>query len=293
MKKKLLIWIDRLMDIILIGFMLVVGWIAMQVFLLTSFRIPSDSMEPTLQAGDAILVEKWSYGARLFDVFEAAKGKQVEIKRTAGLGKVERGDVVVFNDPCPNEWRKLEMHLMKYYVKRCVALPGDTFYIEKGRYRVKGCSEPIGNVQAQERFEWLVTRSGEIDPAMMRVYPGGKEHPWTPIEYGPIYLPQAGDTIKIDRIMAIRYGDAIEWETGDTLHIEGDCVTLGGRELKGYRFKKSYYFMTGDRVENSRDSRYWGLLPEEFIVGKVWRIWKSVDPFTKKMVWERVGKVVK
>lgn len=62
--------------------------------------------------------------------------------------------------------------------------------------------------------------------------------------------------------------------------------------INGYRLRKNYYFMAGDNGMNSQDSRYWGMLPEEYIVGKAWIIWKSVDPYTDKFRWDRFLKVI-
>lgn len=147
MKSRLKKIFDKVIEVLFAVCLVAVTWLAVELFCITSFSIPSDSMEPVLKAGDNIWVEKLSYGTRLFNVTEALKGNRVEIKRLPGLGKVKRGDVVVFHNPCPHEWMKLEMDLMKYYVKRCAALPGDTFYIENGIYKVKGYDKPIGDVE--------------------------------------------------------------------------------------------------------------------------------------------------
>ena len=80
MKIVLKKWIDRLLDLILWAAGLVALWIAGQVFLFASFRIPSDSMEPTLEAGDFVLVNKLLVGPRLFNLSEAMEGKRVEIR---------------------------------------------------------------------------------------------------------------------------------------------------------------------------------------------------------------------
>jgi signal peptidase I len=65
---------------------------------------------------------------------------------------------------------------------------------------------------------------------------------------------------------------------------------LNGKPLNTYQFQKNYYFMAGDQVEGSQDSRYWGLLPEEYIVGKAWIIRESTDPYTGKFKWDRFKK---
>lgn len=293
-KKRLKKICDRTIEALFAVCLLAVFWLGVEVFCITSFRIPSDSMEPELLAGDNIWVEKLSYGTRLFDLKEAVKGNRVEINRLSGINKVKRGDVVVFHNPCPNEWMKLEMDMMKYYVKRCAALPGDTFYIEHGIYKVKGYNEPIGNVEGQKEFSKTIDREGyDEDHPLMRVYPNNKFTGWTPQTFGPLYIPQCGDSIPMHERNVLLYRNVIEWEQQKELVWQDQEALLDGEVITGYRFTGNYYFMVGDKVENSRDSRYWGLVPEDFIVGKVWKIWKSVDKFTGEIKWERFGKSVK
>lgn len=88
------------------------------------------------------------------------------------------------------------------------------------------------------------------------------------------------------------YKNVIEWEQGGKVRSEDNKIYLNDRIITGYRFRKNYYFVAGDKAENSKDSRYWGLLPEEYIVGKAWRIWKSVDEMQGKTRWNRVWKKV-
>lgn len=86
-----------------------------------------------LLPGDNILVNKWVMGARIFNIWDAAEGKEVRISRLLGLGEIKRNDVLVFNFPYPAQWDSIGLNLMTYYVKRCVALPGDTFEINVRR----------------------------------------------------------------------------------------------------------------------------------------------------------------
>lgn len=88
------------------------------------------------------------------------------------------------------------------------------------------------------------------------------------------------------------YRNAIEWEQKKKLLLRGDTVLLNDSVIHTYRFKENYYFVAGDKVMNSQDSRYWGLLPEPFIVGKAVRIWKSVDRNTDKIRWNRIFKKI-
>lgn len=268
-------------------------WIFLQVFLIASFRIPTDSMEPTLLEGDAVLVEKCSMGARLFDVNSSLKGEQGPIYRTLGLRGLKRNDVIVFNNPCPHHWRKMEMDIMQYYVKRCIALPGDVFSIENGRFKVSGHEDELGLMEAQDEFRNMIKQMNlPTDSPLVRAYPGDSLIGWTAINFGPFYIPKAGDSIPMNRRTFLLYRDVIEWEQNHRLTIQGKQVCLNSKPISGYRFKKSYYFATGDKASNSKDSRYWGLLPEEYIVGRVCRIWKSVDPWTDKIRWSRIMKKV-
>ena len=88
------------------------------------------------------------------------------------------------------------------------------------------------------------------------------------------------------------YRNAIEWEQKKKLFLRGDTILLNDSVIRTYRFKENYYFVAGDKVMNSQDSRYWGLLPERFIVGKAVRIWKSVDRETDKIRWNRIFKKI-
>ena len=83
---------------------------------------------------------------------------------------------------------------------------------------------------------------------------------------------------------------SISWEQKKKLTLHGDSVLLGDSVIHNYRFCENYYFVSGDKMVNSKDSRYWGLLPEPFIVGRAWLVWKSVSPNTGKMRWKRIFK---
>lgn len=284
-------WLNRGIDIFLWGCGCALLWLFIQVFCIASFHIPTDSMEPGLLAGDVVLVNKLDYGARLFNVLDAVEGKQVGIARLPGMGKVGRNDVVVFNNPCPKQWRKMEMDVMQYYVKRCVALPGDVFRIEDGRYKVAGYTGSLGKADAQDQFKQMIVQQGLSDNnGIVRAYPGDSITGWTVAEFGPFYIPGIGDSIPMNIHTCKLYGNVIEWEQKEKLSYIDGRVYLAGKPIGGYRFLKNYYFMAGDKAQNSKDSRYWGLLPEEYIVGKVWRIWKSEDKDTGATRWERIWK---
>lgn len=264
-------------DTLFWGCMVVALFVVMQIFLFSSFKIPSNSMEPGLIAGDYVLVNKLIPGARLFNVFASLRGEQVQIVRLPGLREIRRNDVVVFNYPYPNNLDRIEMHMMKYYIKRCLGLPGDSLSIVNGYYRVNGIFEPVGNIEGQELFS---VQSNKMlkDAGLYWSFPKDSLISWNVKNFGPLYLPRKGDVIDMNRENISIYRKLIEWETGQKLN----------PRIVSYTFQKNYYFVAGDRIEDSQDSRYWGLLPEEFIVGKATFIWRSMNPQTRGVRWDRI-----
>ena len=267
-----------------------ISWIISSVFLFSSFKIPSESMSPELVAGDNVLVCKPIIGARLFDVFASMRGEKPSIYRLFGMNAVKHNDVLVFNFPYPRGWDKMEMHIMQYYIKRCVGLPGDTLSIVNGLYQVSGSEQALGNLESQAN---LRTKKSEfIEEEVFNTFPFDSIMSWNIKDFGPLYIPKQGDVVSMNRETFALYRKLIEWEQQTVLHYVDSAVYLGQEWITEYCFKKNYYFMAGDKVDDSQDSRYWGLLPEEYIVGKAWIIWKSVDPYVGKFKWERFLKKI-
>ena len=283
-------YVDKLLTLACGVCVLFIMVILLQVTTFASFRVPTGSMNPTILSNDYILVNKSIMGARIFDIWEAAEEKEVEIHRLPGLGKVKRNDVLVFHYPYPRSNDSLSMHLLKYYVKRCIALPGDTMGIEHGHYYIKGVNEPVGNVEAQKRISRL--RKGDARGIVMDAYPWDKYLNWTIQDFGPLHVPARGQTVAMDSTAVKLYRKLIELEQKKPMTRSCYKVSLGDSLIQEYRFTENYYFMGGDNMENSKDSRYWGLLPEPYIVGVATRIWKSVDKYTDEVRWDRVMKKI-
>ena len=153
--KKFVRKIECMLDFVFILSVLLVVWLLLQVTSLASFSVPSSSMEPTLQSGDCILVNKWVIGARIFNPWDVAEGKETKVCRLPGMRKAKRNDVLVFHNPYPIMEDSLSMDMQKYYVKRCVGLPGDTVVIKNCCYRVNGTNEVLGHLPTQEHLARL------------------------------------------------------------------------------------------------------------------------------------------
>ncbi|AXG72825.1 signal peptidase I [Flavobacterium arcticum] len=117
---------------------------------------------------------------------------------------------------------------------------------------------------------------------------------WSVDNMGPIYIPQEGKTVALNKETLPFYKMIItEYEKND-LKVNGDEIRINGEVVDNYTFKQNYYWMMGDNRHNSEDSRYWGYVPEDHIVGKPVFIWMSVDQnepwsnFGKKVRWDRM-----
>ena len=260
---------------------------AMRVFLFTSIiRIPSDSMEPAVMAGDFIIANKQIPGPRVFkDVRQIRIDGKVQTKRFKGIRVVRRNDVLVFNFPYSGSWDRIDMALNIYYLKRCVALPGDTFLIDNYATSA-GCTFRQLELEQMSR--------DDFQPDIWDCFPFDSVHyRWNIKDFGPLYVPEAGATIAVDTLNVRLYKNLIEYETDKKLSVSAGLVYLDDELLIDYTFRMNYYFMAGDNVFNSQDSRYWGLLPEDCIIGKAVIVVKSVDPRTGKYRWGRFMKAIK
>jgi signal peptidase I len=232
-------------------------------FIFEPFRIPSDSMMPTLLDGDFIVVNKFSYGLR----WPVLNSKFIDI------GQPERGDVVVFRHP-PNPNIN--------YIKRLVGLPGDRIEVRDDHLVINGETielKPLG------RF----TDGCYVDLRLSEETLGNHTHQVLscrsqnglvgPYALGPNDSPPVCNRKQFRKVYTAR--------------VCRESPPESGRDLADFQFgvvPEGHYVMIGDNRDNSEDSRGWGLVPEENLVGKATRIWFNFDLQRDKVVnWSRIG----
>jgi len=114
---------------------------------------------------------------------------------------------------------------------------------------------------------------------------------WNSDNYGPVYIPEQGKTVELNSETLPFYKTIIDDYENNDLKVNGTEIRINGKVATSYTFKQNYYWMMGDNRHNSEDSRYWGFVPENHIVGKPIFIWLSIDPNGKginKIRWDRV-----
>jgi signal peptidase I len=296
-------------------------------------------------------------------------------KRLGGFGKVKNDDVVVFNFP-EGDTVATNMQDRSYYemvrtfgrervntdkrsfgdiiyrpvdkrenyIKRCIAIPGDSLKIVNGQVLVNG--KPQKDIPGIQ-YNYLVTIQGnslnsnameklnispeDIEGSGSRMvikmttenfkkldgmkfvtskeriiwpkddhdpnfFPSDSQYNWNLDNFGPLWIPKKGVTISLTTKNLPLYRRIIDVYEENDLNVKDGVIFINGTEAKEYTFKMDYYWMMGDNRYNSADSRYWGFVPEDHIVGKASFVWLSLDKnksFLAKIRWDRLFMVVK
>jgi len=365
-KSKLREWGDAILFAVIAATL--IRWLIME-----AYTIPTPSMEQSLLVGDFLFVSKFHYGSRttttplqvplthqkiwFTDIPSYSTLIQLPQYRLPGISEVKRNDVVVFNVPPIelNEGIDYPVDLKTNYIKRCVAIAGDTLRIADRQVFVNG--KAIENPPLMQ-FSHIVTANDEINDRVLKrykiydqevvgrtstsviyqmhitkevadelrklnfiqdvrigtyngadglgprtekmvessIFPDSKIFPWNGDFFGPIVIPKEGMTITLDENNLAMYGSTIaKYDHNENVKIENGKLYIDGKETSQYTFKQNYYFMMGDNRHNSLDSRYWGFVPEDHIVGKAFFIWLSIDreaDFLHKIRWNRFFKLI-
>ena len=244
-----------------------------RIYLIDLYRVPSSSMLPNVQPGDYILVSKITYGPRVLNVRKLLIKKELGYKWYKGIGSIRKGDIIVFNKPIyPYNLSDNSNIYGNCLVKRCYGLPGEIVRIENTK-----------------------NRKGVIECFYSMIYPYDTTLHWSLDNYGPLWVPGKGQTMKLDQTNAKNYKDILLFEGYET-EIRNDSIFLNGKFAKYYAFNYNYYFMLGDNFYNSTDSRYWGFVPQTHIIGKAMLVLFSIDPnqpWYRSFKWKRFLKRIK
>ncbi|MBO7593894.1 MAG: signal peptidase I [Salinivirgaceae bacterium] len=293
-------------------------------------------------------------------------------KRMAGFRKIKNNDVVVFNFPegdtvclenqAPSYhqlvrdygreqiWRHFTIGYRpvdkrENYIKRCVAIPGDTLKIVDGQLYINGKPQEEIGIK-QYRYD-IITDGTSFSPKALQkmgisledinhgyIAPGHYQIPLTPemVEslrnfrfikeitrvnagnrydgsnfphdaryrwnednFGPLWVPQKGATVSLTIDNLPLYQRIIRIYEGNDLQVRDSAIYINGEKADSYTFAMDYYWMMGDNRHNSLDSRFWGFVPEDHIVGKASMIWFSSDkdqPFPKNIRLRRMLKFI-
>jgi signal peptidase I len=140
----------------------------------------------------------------------------------------------------------------------------------------------------------LFEKAGEYNAS---IFPHDARYPWNKDNFGPLMIPQKGQTVTINDSTIVLYEQIIRNYELNTLERKNGKIYINGKEATSYTFKMDYYFMMGDNRHNSADSRFWGFVPENHIVGKPVLVWLSLDKFKDwgegKIRWNKMFKTIK
>ena len=257
--------------------------ITLKLFIVDTFRIPSESMENLLFPGDYIIANKvqyWLDSPRVIPFLEIP----IPFARLITWSSPQRNDVVIFAFPASKE--NGPDLADEYFIKRIVALPGERVKIEGKKVFSNSVEIPLPvnavvSADTEEKFK-----------ADKRIFP--RNAGWNRDYYGPLIVPYSGMKITANESFFLYYEETIVREAAPAkVTIDNGKLFIDGKERSEFVFRENYYFVMGDNRDNSFDSRYWGFLPEKNILGKAVIVYYSIDENRTAIRYNRIFTVPK
>lgn len=286
-------------------------------FIISTYQIPTGSMEDTLLTGDHIIANKFVFAIHTPDwigIPYTRIGFHTPFIQLPGIRKPKKGDIVIFK--YPEDTRDS-------YVKRCIALSGDTLEIRDKKVFVNGVYSP--NAPDGKYIMYQTYPRYEQQPEIFPPGAGNKDN------FGPIRIPAPGDTFQFndsnkqlwyERFVIMAYeGQHIEFIRlnkrmkfrpspdfqnkrrwmGLIRQYPANSFLLNGKPLDKttYQVKYLQYFMMGDNRDNSLDSRYWGFVPYRYVLGEPiviywsWNKGMPINKIYKKIRWNRFLRLIR
>jgi signal peptidase I len=264
----------------------------LKLFVVEAFRIPSGSMENTLLVGDFLLVNKLAYGMRT-PRYVPFTNLAIPSFTLPLFRSVRRGDVVVFEFPGTHSGELPSGP--EYYVKRCIGLPGDTINIRSGYVMVNG-REVLLPSHAKSSVI-----AGTVQSEMVEM--GQSSH--LSIDgnnFGPTIVPKKGDIIRVTSSSLAAWKKFIEREHHTIELSSSGSIAIDGVETSHYVVAQDYFFVLGDNRGNSLDSRFWGFVPEDHMLGEALVLYWSWNPEQSgdearsqpaSIRWNRIGTLIR
>lgn len=245
----------------------IVGFLLLNNFVIASFMVPTGSMENEVMTGDFLMVNKFIYGGcspRNIPFTDV----RLPWFRLPAFRSVQRGDVIVFEFPGFRE--EVHPETFTYYLKRCMAKAGDTLRIINRVVYVNGQRAPI-----PRNMKFNSSRMLPPNYADERIFPPTAS--FNEDNYGPLVIPHKGMKLELSSA-SLKMWDTFIQRDGHlaTLDANGG-ILIDGKPNSTYVVERNYLFGMGDNRDNSLDSRFWGFIPEENIVGTPMIVYWSWD----------------
>lgn len=255
---------------------------------IASFVVPTGSMEDTVLPGDFLFVNKFIYGPSTPQVIPFLN-IPLPFYKFPGIKEPEKGDVIVFI--YPGDYYDVKPKEFVYYLKRCIATAGDTLTIINKKVFVNGIEYPLKKIAPKGKFLFPINNRPANSPYSKN---------FTLDNYGPVRIPKKGDTIRFDKSNLLDWSIFIQRE-GHKVDFYGDNLIIDGKKADYYIVERNYCFGMGDNRDNSEDSRSWGFIPYDNVVGSPLIIYWSWDPniplfdiFNKigSIRWSRIASLI-